>query len=179
MFNTSTSTDNDLAASTFLILTFSTQEYGLQGGGIGHGATGEPLLCPKEALRRRVMHLIQQDTPADTPLARFKSPRGHWINVTPTKITAHLKATIKLFAGNHLGFTHHDVSARSLRAAGAMALLYLSVYHNIISLIGRWRSNKMMRYLHVQSEPIMRNFFKLMISYGNYNLLPHTDVPLY
>ena len=60
-----------------------------------------------------------------------------------------------------------------------MALLYSGVDHDIISLIGRWRSEKMMRYLHVQAEPIMRNFSKLMISHCNYNLLPHTDVPLY
>ena len=99
--------------------------------------------------------------------------------MTPTKITAHLKATVKLLAGTHLGFTHHDIYVRSLRAAGAMALLCSGVDHNIISLIGRWRSDKMMSYLHVQAEPIMRNFSKLMISHGNYNLLPHTDVPLY
>ena len=125
------------------------------------------------------MHLRQHDAPANTPLSRFKSPCGHWLNVTPPKITAHLKATVKLFAGTPMGFTHHDVSARSLRAAGAMALLCSGVDHDIISLIGRWRSNKMMRYLHMQAEPIMRNFSKLMISHGNYNLLPHTDVPLY
>ena len=99
--------------------------------------------------------------------------------MTPNKITAHLKATVKLFAGTHLGFTHHDVSAISLWAAGAMALLCSGVDHDIISLIGRWRSDEMMRYLHVQAEPIMSNFSKLMISHGNYNLLLHTDVPLY
>ena len=99
--------------------------------------------------------------------------------MTPTKIAAHLKANVKLFAGTHLGFTHHDVSARSLRAAGAMALLCSGVDHDIISIMGRWRSNKMMRYLHVQAETIMRNFSKIMISHGNYNILPHTDVPLY
>ena len=99
--------------------------------------------------------------------------------MTPTKITAHLKATVKLFAGTHLGFMHYYVSARSLWVAGAMALLCSSIDHDIISLIGRWRSNEMMRYLHVQAEPIMRNFSKLMISHGNYNLLPHTDVLLY
>ena len=59
-----------------------------------------------------------------------------------------------------------------------MALLCSGVDHDITSLIGRWRSDKMMRYLHVQAEPIMRNFSKLMISQGNYNLLPHTDVTL-
>ena len=60
-----------------------------------------------------------------------------------------------------------------------MDLLCSGIDKEIISLIGRWRSNEMMRYLHVQAEPIMRNFSKLIISHGNYNLLPHTDVPLY
>ena len=179
VFNTSTATDNDLAAATFVILTFSTQKNGVQGGKIDHGATGDPLLCPKEALRRRVVHFRQQYAPADTPLAQFKSSRGHWINVTPTKITTHLKATVKLFTGTHLVLTHHDVSARSLWAAGAIDLLCSGVDHDIISLIGLWRSDEMMRYLHVKAEPIMRNFSKLMTSHGNYNLLPHTDVPLY
>ena len=74
VFNTTTATDNDLAAATFVILTFATQKNSVQGEKIGHGATGDPLLCPKESLRRRVMHLRQHDAPADTPLARFKSP---------------------------------------------------------------------------------------------------------
>ena len=74
VFDTETATDNDLAAATFLILTFTTQKNGVRGEKIGHGATGDPLLCPKEALCRRVMHLRQHDVPADTPLARFKSP---------------------------------------------------------------------------------------------------------
>ena len=54
-----------------------------------------------------------------------------------------------------------------------MALLCSDVDNGIISLIGRWRSDKMLRYFHVQAEPIMRNFSKLMISHGNYNLLQH------
>ena len=60
-----------------------------------------------------------------------------------------------------------------------MDLLCSGVDHDIISLIGRWRSDKIMRYLHVQAEPIMRNLSKLMIIHVNYNLLPHMDVPLY
>ena len=74
MFDTSTATDNDLTAVTFVILTFSTQKNGVRGEKIGHGDTGDPLLCPKEALCRRVMHLRQQDAPVNTPLAQFKSP---------------------------------------------------------------------------------------------------------
>ena len=47
-------------------------------------------------------------------------------------ITAHLKDTVKLLAGTHLEFTYKDVSSWSLRAAGAMALLYSVVDNNII-----------------------------------------------
>ena len=94
-------------------------------------------------------------------------------------ITAHLKATVKLLAGTNLGFTHKYVSARSLRAASAMPLLCYGVDTDIISLIGRWRSDEMLRYLHVQAEPIMRNYSKIMIIHGNYNLLPHNEVPIY
>ena len=60
-----------------------------------------------------------------------------------------------------------------------MALLCSGVDHDIMSLIRRWSSDEIMRYLHVQAEPIMMNFSKLMICHGNYNLLLHTDVPLY
>ena len=61
MFDTENATDNDLAAATFVILTFTTQKNGVRGDKIGHGATGDLLLCPKEALRQRVMHLRQHD----------------------------------------------------------------------------------------------------------------------
>ena len=69
-----TATDNELAAATFVILTFSTQKNGVRCVKIGHGASGDPLLCPKKALRRRVTHIRQQDAPADTPLSCFTSP---------------------------------------------------------------------------------------------------------
>ena len=92
-------------------------------------------------------------------------------------ITAHLKSTVKLLAGTNLGFTYKDVSVRSLQAAGAMVLLCSGV--DTDSLIGRWRSDEMLRYLYVQAEPIMRNYSKLMVSHGNYNLLLHNEVPIY
>ena len=168
VFNTATAMDNELAAATFVILIFSTQKNVVQGEKIGHGATGDPLLCPKEDLRRHVTHLRQQGAPVITPLTRFKTPRGRWINVTPTMITAHLKAMVKLLVSTHLGFTHKDVSARSLRAAGAMTLFCSGVNNDITSLIGRWRSDEILRYLHVKAKKIMRNFSKLMISHGKY-----------
>ena len=137
VFDTATTTDNELTTATFVRLVFTKQKNGVRGEKIGHGATGDPLLFSKEALRRQGAHLRQLGAPADTPLARFKTPMGRWTNVIPTMITSHLKATVKLLAGTHLGFTYEYVSARSLQAAGAMALLNSGVDTDIISLIGR------------------------------------------
>ena len=178
VFDSATASEMELAAATFVILLFTDQKNGVRGEKIGQGATGDPLLCPKQALRRRVLHLRNNGAPADSPLSRFKTPAGRWKNVTPTMISATLKAAVK-FCGPNLGYTKDDVSARSLRAAGAMALLCAGVDSDIIRLIGRWRSDEMLRYLTVQAEPIMRGFSKLMLSHGNYSLLPHREVPLY
>ena len=71
VFDTATATNNELDAAVFVILVFTTQKNGGRGEKIGHGATGDPLLCPKEALRRQVAHLRQHGAPADTPLTRF------------------------------------------------------------------------------------------------------------
>jgi hypothetical protein len=59
-----------------------------------------------------------------------------------------------------------------------MALLLAHVDTDIIRLIGRWRSDEMLRYLHLQAQPIMRNFASLMLHGGDYTLLPGQDVPL-
>ena len=83
LFDTATDTDNELVATIFVILVFTTSKDGMRGEKIGHGATGDPPLCPKEVLWHLVSHLQQHGAPADTPLARFKTPRGCWTNVTP------------------------------------------------------------------------------------------------
>ena len=58
-----------------------------------------------------------------------------------------------------------------------MALLCSGIDTDIIRLIGRWRSDKMLRYLHLQAEPLMRGFFKRMVTHGNYSMLPGQRVP--
>ena len=57
VFDAATAINNEHAAATFLILVFTTLKNGVRVEKIGHGATGDPILLPKEALRRRVDHL--------------------------------------------------------------------------------------------------------------------------
>ena len=53
----------------------------------------------------------------------------------------------------------------------------LSSDTDIIRLVGRWRSDEMLRYLHVQAE--LRGFSARMLKHGSFVLLPHNDVPCF
>ena len=54
------------------------------------------------------------------------------------------------------------------KALGAMALLCgAQVDTNIIGLLGRWRSDKMLCYLHLSAETVMCNFASRMLNHGN------------
>lgn len=41
-----------------------------------------------------------------------------------------------------------------------------------IRLIGRWRSDELYRYLHVQAQPVMNGIAAAMFRCGNYRLTP-------
>jgi len=56
--------------------------------------------------------------------------------------------------GPSYGITPHEISVRSLRASGAMSLLCAKVDTDMIRLMGRWRSDEMLRYLHVLFQGI-------------------------
>ena len=169
-------TDEDLDAATFSKLTFTSQKNGVRGEVIGLGLSGLPQFCPVRAVVNRIKHLRRHHAPRETPLCAYWAD-GAWKHVRPGDITAALRASVSVI-GPRVGFVAKDLSARSLRAAGAMALLCAHVDTDIIRLMGRWRSDEMLRYLHVQAEPVMRQFANLMVIGGNYTLLPAQDVPL-
>lgn len=54
------------------------------------------------------------------------------------------------------GINPKELSACSLRAGGATALLTGGVNHKVIKLLGRWKSDAMMDYLHQQFLPVFR-----------------------
>jgi hypothetical protein len=75
--------------------------------------------------------------------------------------------------GQQYGLQPDDISIRSLRASGAMALLCARVDTDTICLLGRWRSDEMLRYLHVQSYPIVAPLASRMLQQGNFTLIPN------
>lgn len=173
----STCPEADFALATFCTLTFTDQKNGVKGEVIGLGVSGDPSFCPVKSMTRRILDLRRHGANQSTILATYYvNGQGH--PVTPSQITTALRSGVHLFDPAELGFLPSDISARSLRAAGAMALLCAQVDTDIIRLIGRWRSDEMLRYLHVQAEPIMRHFAAKMISLGDFALLPNSAVPM-
>jgi hypothetical protein len=77
----------------------------------------------------------------------------------------------------HLGLSPMELTARSLRAGGAMALLCGRVDTDVIKLVGRWRSDAMFRYLHAQAIPLIQNLASLMLRHGAYTLAPGAFEP--
>ena len=58
-----------------------------------------------------------------------------------------------------------------------MALFNASVDSDTIRLIGRWQSDAMLRYLHLQAQPVMNGFSRRMLTGGDYAFTPGQHVP--
>jgi hypothetical protein len=167
-----------ISRATFVALTFTKQKNGTENEVVGHAKSGHTTTCPVLALIRRCLHLRSHDTAPTTPLCTVFLPSHPATFITPSLLTAHLRRSATILFSS-LGFAPLDVSARSLRAGGAMALLCAQVDSNVIKLIGRWRSDEMLRYLHLQSYPQMRNLAPLMAHGGQFrNNAPVPEPPL-
>jgi hypothetical protein len=170
-----TATVEELAAATHVSYTFTKQKNGVPGEVIHHGRSGATWACPVQATIRRVIHLREHNAPLATPIASFFQT-NRFYPVRSSAVTGALR-TACLVLGSSLGILPSDISARSLRAGGAMALFCAKIDTDTIRLLGRWRSDEMMRYLHLQAQPIMRDFARLMLAGGSYSFIPGQTTP--
>jgi hypothetical protein len=169
-FNAATAPLERIQQADYAALYFTTQKNGVRGEAIGHGASGHAVACPLRVLRRRVLYLRSRGAPPDTPLCSVLE-RNRWRLVPSTAITAGLRASATAI-GDSLGLQPSDISARALRAGGAMALLLGKVDYATIQLIGRWRSDQILRYLHVSARPIMQCHAHIMTQNADFRQFP-------
>ena len=161
----------ELLASTFACLTFTNQKNGVRNETIGHGRSGHPHLCPVHCLALRVLALrqcphVSLDTPLNTVFDGTRPPRY----ILASDLTRRIRTALLLHPDP--GYTAADVSVRSTRAGGAMALLCAGIDGDRIRLIGRWRSDEMYRYLHVQAAPVMTGLAAAMLRGGSFRMTP-------
>jgi hypothetical protein len=74
------------------------------------------------------------------------------------------------------GIHCYNAATRALRAGGAMALLCARVDPLLVQLVGRWKSDAMLRYLHLQATN-MHDLATRMLSGGEFKLLPNQTLP--
>ena len=167
----------DLDRVTFVTLTFTTQKNGVRGEIIGHGRSSHVYACPVVSVVNRVRYLRTHGAPPEAPLCAVRNSTGTaWCTVSSGLITQTIRTSAAIL-GPQLGFNTTDVSARSCRAGGAMALLCGRVDTSIIQLVGRWRSDVMLRYLHLQAGALMSDLSATMLQAGAFHLIPGQDVP--
>ena len=73
--------------------------------------------------------------------------------IRSTEITAALHFTVAKI-GNKYGLAPKNISARSLFASGVIALFLGRVDSNTVKLVGRWQSDKMMKYLNASAQQL-------------------------
>ncbi len=162
--------------ATFATLNFTRQKNGVENEIVGHARSGHSKICPVLAIIRRVLHLRHYDAPPNTPLCTVYTSTTTSSLISSAILTLHLRiAATALYTT--VGFHPNDISARALRAGGAMALLCAQVDPDIIKLVGRWKSDQMLRYLHLQAYPKMHTFSQLMMSGGSFTLLNNASIP--
>jgi hypothetical protein len=128
-----TASNDDLNICTSVSFTFTNQKNGNHGEIIRLTRSGDPYVCPVLAAAQRVKHLCLHKAIKSTPIcAYYQTSRQR--NVTPDNMTQTLRRAVAALP--HLGILPADVSARSLRASGAMALLCARVDDLTIRLLG-------------------------------------------
>ena len=167
--------DEDIAHISYATLTFSDQKNAVRGEQVGHRPSGDPLLCPCRALARLVLHLRQHHAPSDTPICAYFDPAGRISYVPPDWITNGLRHAARALQPR-TGIPPDKISARSLRPGGATALLCAGVDPNHIQLLGRWKSDAMLRYLRVAAASRHTNYAGLMLRHGTYTFTPARPV---
>ena len=177
----STCSDRELEAASSMRLHFTTQKNQRKGDVIAHGRSRHHLCCPVRAavcvLQQHRKWFRDSAVPYDDkcPLASYYY-RSRRVLLRSCDVTSQLRFAARQSV-SVTGIDPSSISARSLRAGGAMALLCGNVDSDTIMLVGRWHSDAMMRYLHQEAQPIMKHLAATMLDCGNYGFLPTHMLP--
>jgi hypothetical protein len=167
--------DAELDSATSVSYTFTTQKSGTRDEKLVQGRSGNVLCCPVRATIRRVRHHRLHKSGQQVPIASYYATSRRTA-VKPKDVPNTLCTDMSLNF-HRIGINASDISARSLRASGAMAMFAGDMDMNNIRLMGRWNSDAMMRYLHGQAQPIVGKFAARMFNDGAFAFQPDETVP--
>ena len=172
--NCARASEASLMGATCSALTFTLQKNCVPGEVVALGVSGSTTACGTRAIGRRILHLRRHGAAPDTPLCAFHD--GNTWHVISERMVTNLLRQAAAIVGPSIGFNPADISTRSLRASGAMAMMCGGIDTTITRLRGRWHSDAMLRYLTVQAAPLVADAASRMLRGGNYRLVPGQDV---
>ena len=161
---------SDLQHSDFSSLVFNDQHNAVRREYIVNGRCGHTHDCDILWILSCVRCLNSCVAPATTPLCAIHISTG-WHSIRNAKITSTLRSACDTSV-YRLGITSHNLSTHSLWYGGEIPLLLGNINPNTIQIICRWRSDEMLQYLHVTSNPLMCRYTATMVSTGWYTLTP-------
>jgi hypothetical protein len=152
--------DSELDTATSVAYTFTTQKNGTRDESTIQGYSGTSLCCPIRAVVRRIKHrLLKKSTPNAPIVSCYLTARRTAIKPKDGMDTLRHAMRINF---HHTGIKAAEISSRSMRAVGDMAVFFAKIDMNNIRFMGRWHSDAMMRYLHGQAQTIVGPFAEVM-----------------
>jgi hypothetical protein len=166
----------EIDAATSVSYKFTTQKNGTRDEKLVQGLSGDSKCCPVTATARRIKYHRSKHSKQTVSIASYY--RAHRrTNIRAKDITDTLRHAMTMNY-HRTGIHASEISARSLRAGGAMAMMCSKIDLNNIRMMGRWHSDAMMRYLHVQAQPIIERYAAKMFNNGTYTFQPDETVPI-
>ena len=155
--------DQDFLDAWAITLFLDTQKNYIQVESTSMEATGLKHGDAVSAAARRFIYLLSNSATPNTPVCMYYTSHGS----TPSSIPSH-HITRTLCAAAHklgfqkLGFFPHEIGSHSLRSGGAMTLHLTGVPEHTI-VIGRWRSDAFLIYLHGQITTFTQGIAAAMV----------------
>jgi hypothetical protein len=149
-----------IQTATFAALVFTKQKNAVLGEIVGHGPSYHVRACPVGAIVRRVLHLRSVSAPSLTPICSV-GPQHRPLK--PQSLLALLDQARNLYNQSSNSIIP-KIQLHALRATGATALLSCGASSDTIKLLGRWRSEASLRYLHLQNHSRISVFAQSMLN---------------
>jgi hypothetical protein len=157
----------------YIALEFTSQKNGVRGEMVGLGRKKHQTHCPVVAIIRRIRHLRAHRAALTTPLYSYFDRK--WQRIDTANLTMYLRNTV-LAMGAQYGTAATDISIQSLHSSSVMSLLCAKVDTNMIRLLGQWRSDEMLCYLHIQTLPLIAPHAAQMLRHGHFTLMENQPI---
>ena len=133
----------------------------------------DPCTSPVWATVQRLQCHKQNNSPPDIPLCFCHSnDRAKFVQAKDVTLALCVCVIMVKSQDNMtLNMEPLEIDSRSLHSGGATTLSFAKVDQDLIQMQGRWKSDVMIRHLHISASPWVNKFAEQMFKAGNFSFL--------